>query len=342
LTTIAVGFAFAAIVAGIGIGLARLVREALAKRRLRLRDTALHSLMDVIDGLEPPASLTAYFRKHPRNAVDLVLSVSEIISGTDRQRLIDFVRNTGFDDWLRGELRRSSRGRKIAAVRTLTLFSDTPTEDALRQALSDRHHSVRINAALALAVQDRLPIVPAVLRQLSGDSDERSLLLRKIFERVARIDAAAVLRIGTDVSFGGDLRALAIEAVGHTGGEDFAVEIEPLAGDPDKTVRTAALVAQAEIGNRGAFDQINAGLSDPEWEVRAAAIDTAARLALVDLVDAISARLEDEIWWVRLRAAQALIALGERGVRKLSELKASKEKTAAPLAALVLAEAGLA
>jgi HEAT repeat protein len=65
-------------------------------------------------------------------------------------------------------------------------------------------------------------------------------------------------------------------------------------------------------------------------------------LALVDLVDAISARLEDEIWWVRLRAAQALIALGERGVRKLSELKASKEKTAAPLAALVLAEAGLA
>jgi hypothetical protein len=82
--------------------------------------------------------------------------------------------------------------------------------------------------------------------------------------------------------------------------------------------------------------------TDAAWEVRAQAAIALGRLASPEAVAALHHLLADEQWWVRYHAAQALAAIGHRGVLCLQATAEEGLPDAANMAWGILRERGLA
>ncbi|QYU69621.1 HEAT repeat domain-containing protein [Leptolyngbya sp. 15MV] len=87
---------------------------------------------------------------------------------------------------------------------------------------------------------------------------------------------------------------------------------------------------------------IRTALGSDMAQVRAAAAEAAGKAELVDLAPDLAALLADPEWMVRLRAAEALLALGKRGVDQLREASDAGDPVARRAARTMLAERELA
>ena len=91
------------------------------------------------------------------------------------------------------------------------------------------------------------------------------------------------------------------------GTAELAAALEKLRADPDRRRRRAAVALAEELGRSA--DILPALVGDPEPSVRHAAIAACGRLGLADAADAVAARLDDEDPDVRIAAVGTLLAL---------------------------------
>lgn len=119
------------------------------------------------------------------------------------------------------------------------------------------------------------------------------------------------------------------------------VELVNLTRDEDPNVRAAAVEALGHRHGPYAAEATVALLDDPAWFVRVHAARAAGHVAGADAAPAIARLLADERWWVRTAAKDALETIGKDAVPALVPVLSSSDKFARNSAAEVLQDIGL-
>jgi HEAT repeat protein len=339
---VAVFFAAIAVLIALCVIGMRIVRTQRAARHARRKERLVRAIMVAIELPEAPADVLRRIRAHPAIARDIFEELGEVIRGGSRTRLVTLGRAAGLDTWLQAGLARGRPLERRLAAEVLRLFGDEPSCAALRQAIDDPDADVRLAAGLSLAELGHAPAVAVLVTRLAGSSGRHSLLLRRLFRLIVAQEPHDVVRIAEGKLGTPDLRPFAIDALASTGENEHSALLRVLTFDPDLEVRTASLAGLATLGQPDVADIVRDAMSDEAWQVRVAAINAARRLELSDLVPEIIRCLDDEIWWVSFRAAEALAALGESGLKALRTLALSEVERRGRMASVVMAERGIA
>lgn len=236
----------------------------------------------------------------------------------------------------RGE---GGRWRRIAALRLLTKAAHPRSLRLLQAALRSGDATV-VDAAVGL--------IGSVPDRRAGEA-----LLRAIEQRLyspSRI-ATALERFPVDI---GDLlmprlrhadqvvrywAAVLLERFPFAPG--LGPRLASLGGDPDASVRKAAVDTLSRLGAPEAVPTALALLDDPVLFVRAHAARALGELRRADLAASLLPLLADREWWVRLAAKQALEAMGRPAAAALESALDHPDRFARNGAAEVLQNLGV-
>ncbi len=280
--------------------------------------------------------------EHRSIATRLFIEVLELIPGTYKQHMVKLAERCGIEHYLQKVLARGTVSSRLAAAENLAWFQSPKTRIALLAAIEDQTDDVALAAAASLAqIGERLPVARLLQARLKHGS-ESSRRLEAVLVRVAPHQIDDLISIVGDRSCPERARVGAIDALARTGSFYLVNSLSLLAEDCSPIVRAAVARGLGILAHPDGSEAIAKLVGDPEWEVRAEAAEAAGRSGLTTFVDRLSVLLGDENWWVRFRAGEALAALGGIGIEALRRLASSAEDRAGRMAAVVLAERGLA
>jgi HEAT repeat protein len=333
--------AFALVIMMALIGIRLVANRVRARRELR-RQSLLMSLLGWLEGAKSDEEMRGELRSNREVAISLLIEIFELVRGEDQLRLASLAEEAKLPRYLRETIEIGKADERKSAAESLVWFPSHETRAVLLFALNDRDSDVSLAAAGSLAqLGERLP-VRLFLESRLGQTVESSRQLEAVLARVALQQQDELLELARDASVPERLRAGAIDAIGRSG--SFAL-IEPLAAlaeTASPAIRAAVCRALAIFGHPGAEAAITRCLHDAAWEVRAEAAEAAGRIGLVGTMDRLAGLLDDTNWWVRFRAGTALAALGEAGTAMLKAAAGRSTEGSGRMAALILAERGIA
>ncbi len=309
-TVVAVGLAAIALFGGLLTIVGHAVRLRVEHRRNQLFESLVRRILENLEKPDWDRDLVEVIRRNPALGAELFSEISELVRGESGERVLNLCRRAGIDRWLLRRARSWRTERRRVAVDTLRLFPGEETVAALQRALADPSNEVRLTAALSLAELGAIPPVSTVVQMVLGNTSEQSLLLNRLFDRLAALRPAEVLDVAKGPVSKAFLRPIAIRALGEAGRLELKDAIAGLIEDPEPEVRAAALDAAGDFGDFDAKEHVRRALKDPVQFVRIRAINAARRLDLRELAPEIAALLADANWWVRFRAGEALAAFG--------------------------------
>lgn len=322
--------------------LVRVIATWREKRREARRAALLSTIFAWFEGKAEDATIEAEMLRHRKTAVPLVIEIFELMRGADQIRLAELATRCGLADHLRQQLTSSSPAERLQAAESLIWFPSEATEAALRMALKDRREDVRLAAAASLAELGATVPISQILGMGSTGAKASSRRLEATLTKLASRQTTDLSQVAADGNLPDRVRAAAIDAVARTGAFDHLRSIAALAADRSATIRAAVAHALGDFAHPLGAETVTRLLGDPDWTVRAEAAEAAGRIGLTDLADRLSDLLGDEVWWVRFRAGEALVSLGETGISTLRLQSRSALDTNRRMAALILAERGLA
>lgn len=326
----------------IGCMLILVVRRMVIRRQELRRETIRKQLLRDILAYQDGELSTEEIRQRAQRALpvlaDLLSELTQIVRGSELDRLINLFEELGLTKRLLFHLKRGNKQRRITAATNLRYTKSPQAVAALEQALDDSDPDVRLPAANSLTQLAAPPPLPVLIEKLCIGQSERSQTLLQIFQVLAEIrpeELLACLQSRETDDFTRTLTLTALGKSGHYGAIDQI--IEALTAE-SLDVRAAALRALADLQHPAANAAVLNALSDEAWEVRTQAANCAGRLALKDASSRLNELLDDANWWTRYRAALALYELGEAGRESLSQAAVSGREHASRIAAMVLAE----
>lgn len=318
--------------------IALIVARALTARAERRRLAARKAVLPLLLGGGDPDGPVS--RAQADVAMDLTIELAELMRGSDGDAMLRAAEALDVPRHLAQRLRSPAAQERLNAAETLALFGDHA--HAAERALDDRDPAVRLGAALALAHRDEGPDPEEILRKLRAGVEEHSLMLVPLMRDFAARDAAVVVAIVHDQSMSDEARLSAIDALADLGPVHVPLIVAVWrAGGFAQHLEPRLIAALGRTRHPAALEPVRAALGSEVTRVRAAAAEAAGRAGLADLAPMLRVLLADGDWTVRIRAAEALIALGERGVEELSAAAASDSAVARHAASTILAERAL-
>lgn len=281
--------------------------------------------LQVLAGSDPPPPPI------PREAVEALLELRDVLRGTEAGRLLELMHGYGIGDALADRTRGHRLARRLQALEDLARARVPETMPTLIAAVVDPERRVQVAAARAAARTLAAVAEPASCAELAetlvralragalpfGVVEEVLLLADEAATPMVR----AILDGETTPAF---LRA-ALDAVGRLGLLRHAERVAGLLDHPDAEVRAAALRAMARLAllPPEARAAVQTALTDPVEFVRIHAAAAAALLPREVALPALWERLGDPSWWVRRAAADALANLGPSGLAALGRAASS-------------------
>ena len=227
--------------------------------------------------------------------------------------------------------------RRISAINRLARMRHPATPHILYHALWDGDPKVAGAAIRCLGALGDLWAIELLVAALRGDRVSRSRVAAQL-ERLYPEPGFLFLPLLRDpdpaVRFWGATLIAPYEALGE-------IDLVNLTRDEDPNVRAAAVEALGHRPGGHAAEATVALLEDPAWFVRVHAARAAGQVAGVDAAPAIARMLGDERWWVRTAAKDALEGLGRAAVPALVPVLSSPDGFARNGAAEVLQDVGL-
>ena len=307
----------------------RVVREAERRRQIGLLLRAPPSRA-LAEDVEPAGALLT----------DVAIELVGLVRGEEREDFLASAARLGVPESLRTRLRTGNARTRLTAAEALGQFHDPRSRATLEEALDDSSAEVRLTAALALASAGDAPPAKMLVERLGIGTREQSLLAVSLLREIARQKPEEVKALVLDEASPPQVKAAAIEALSASGDYSLVPVIADLAAkanvEADELPRY--LAALGAFGHPAAARAVTRRMDAPLAQVRAAAAEAAGRIGIVEADERLGDLLGDTDWWVRLRAAEALVRLGPRGLSVLQAVAESGAEPARCTAALALAE----
>jgi cyclophilin family peptidyl-prolyl cis-trans isomerase/HEAT repeat protein len=205
------------------------------------------------------------------------------------------------------------RSRALAA-RGLGALKDAASFEQLASLARDPDDGVAVQALRALGAVGDGRGTPVAARMLASPS---GAVRREALAALAVLPPDPTLRARL-VAFVGDrdpwLRAAALPALAHTDREDLALVLSGMDPDPVWWVRAALATALGDLGDEMSVRILHAMLKDEDARVLPAVLQALRRARGEQSLDTLRRHLEHTDLGVRVAAAEALAALGAKGV----------------------------
>jgi HEAT repeat protein len=229
------------------------------------------------------------------------------------------------------------RWQRIGALTRLSRMRHPAGPHLLYLALSDRNPEVVASAIRLLGSLGDLWAMEVLVAALREGRAPRSRIAAQL-DRLEPEPGYLLLPLLRDpdpaVRFWGATLIGSYRAIGE---EDLVA----LTHDEDGNVRAAAVEALGHRSSTAAASATVALLDDPAWFVRVHAARSAGHVAGAAAAPAIARLLADERWWVRTAAKDALRGLGQEAIPALAPVLSSFDRFARNGAAEVLQDIGL-
>ena len=226
--------------------------------------------------------------------------------------------------------------RRVSALRRLARIHDPAAPRLLRTALGDRDPRISAAAVRALGDLGDEWAIDLLLDALREERAPRSRIAAQL-ERLAPTPGAALLPLLRDrdpaVRFWGATLLAPYPELG-------SASLVMLTQDSDPNVRAAAVETLGHRSGDAAAAATLALLHDPVWFVRVHAARSAGRLLGAEAGPLIVRLLADSRWWVRTAAKDALRGLGPEAVSALLPMLTDTDAFARNGAAEVLQDIG--
>jgi len=257
----------------------------------------------------------------PDEALDALLSLRDVLSGTEGVRIATLLRQYHVGSRLSHRLHSPKQLKRLEVLEALARARTPEAIPDLLVQLEDPEPRIRLLAARALA--RTIATLPpgstrdAVAASLAG-ALERAALPVGVVEQVFLLleDAAPrTLRILLDHDdLSPTLRRAALEAIGRLGLPGFDRDLAAAGGDLEPNIRAAGLRALGEVGHlpAQAAAGLRAGFADAVEFVRIQASRSGWLLGEA-AIPLLWSALGDRSWWVRRAAGEALLRLDEPG-----------------------------
>lgn len=298
----------------------------------------------------------------PREAVDVLLSLREVLRGAESERVADLLRSYKIPDaalagsrpsryrlgrrWQRG-----TRGRRLASrLEALDVLAKARIPESFELLFSfvrDEHPVIRFSAlraaARTVAAMSPGPECDAATRRFTGVIEDLDLPDGVLEDALVLLGDAAPGAVREILSGPPARMRAALSVAGKLGLLSLVAEIGAQVAAPDPEVRAAAIRALAQLGYLppDVEGPVMDALGDSVEFVRTQAVRAVSLLGQDLAVPLIAPLLEDSSWWVRRSAAQTLLRLGARGGAALQDVaRVSTDRFAREMAAQILMDAG--
>lgn len=268
---------------------------------------------------------------------DVGAELYDLVQGELRARLVLMLESVGVAERALRALRRGGRLTRFAAASRLRRFRHPVVAEALRHALDDPDANVRRVAAASLVEIDAAPPAAELVAKLRIGTAERSSVLRRVFRGLVPAQTSALAAL-LDGETSAAAKVFILDALAASGDYALLPKIIAMTEHPATDVRAEAFRTLAALAHPDCLAAVRRGLRDPAWEVVTQAAICAGRAALLEVIPVLVELLAHPMWWTRHRAAEALLAMGDRGRMALVAASEWTPGPAARTAQIILAE----
>ena len=276
------------------------------------------------------------YKAYPKVLTQILVDYTEIIGGTEGQRL-----KIIFDQFLKKRWARNMRSWKashrLKAVRLFMVFSDSSDSDTLLKLLNDKPiiRLMAINAITRIPSQKTLSIVFHAFEKDSNTNIETYFDI--MFAHAQKIEFFIKNCFKKTLSI--EKLGLLIELVGLGKLHSLYSDVLSLTSHTDKEIRVKAARALGYLSHPESMPILVELTKDKDWEVRAQAIKSLGKLKSPEALDVFADSLFSSHWHIRLNAAYGLFNLGLPGITRLKEIRnQKKDRYAADMASMVLSD----
>ena len=203
---------------------------------------------------------------------------------------------------------------RALAARGLGAFADAAAIETLAPLVRDRNATVAAEALRALAAIGDVRGAAVAASVLDSPSD---VVRREALRTLAALPPDRSLRprlVSLVAERDAWVRAAALGALARTSPEDFALVLSGMGHDPSSEVRTAVASALGSVADEMSVGVLYTMLADEDPRVVASVLEALRRARGENALDTLRRHLEHPDLGVRARAAEAVAALGARGL----------------------------
>jgi HEAT repeat protein len=330
---VAIGVAVAAASLFLFILISR-IREATSERRYaKRRDDLLPVFYRYICGDASVEQIRGSVRAARAVAQDLILAfLKQLSDGEARNRLLAAADELGFLQSALRDLRSMDWAKRDIAAMNLGILGLRETVADLVGLLRDRRVEVRYTAARSLGLIGTHEAVQALISIM----DQPELLdTPRVLEIVHSMGAQASEPLRQLLGRNGhrpDVKLLAIDLIGDLREYSMVGELHDQLRSLNTEEALRAVRALGKISAPQSTRDVLRLAVDRSWAVRAQAVKAIGQLEIDEGLTLLLDALNDESYWVRFNAAQALVTLGDAGVRILAKARWTTDKFARDVA----------
>ena len=281
-----------------------------------------HATNDEIKKTVHPQDYT-YFQRYLQG----IISTTEDIDVSAEKKIADV---SGFTNYLKKRIESSKKWEKVLAVRVLSYFRDRKNIPLFKKLLKEETFPQTIYAAgMGLALcrdTDSFEAVGRRLWEVSEHNQEALLIILNIYGETIAPGVHDILREGTLDEAGKLVCTNFLSEFKYK--EAVPTIVKMLQVETSQQVIASCLNALRYLGDASVLNSVLPFMEHENFTLRIEALHAVAKAGGVAYLQYVERRFSDENWWVRREAAQAMAAMGKKGISRLKAV--SEENNEAP------------
>jgi len=300
--------------------LLRVFTERKLERASDFRKRALPVLIAFAEGKADAETTLAILGKGPSLSLQLLMEESDAM-GRERSRKIQpLFAGFPFEKQMIRDLESRNWQRRLHAADRLGYIGGARAIPLLMTALRDELIGVRFAAARSLTRLECGEAVESILHSLDVPGEVSQRRVAEILFPLGTKATEPILGVLENPSGNDAVLSIAARVAGMLRMKQAVPSMTRLLNHQVVNVRLNCIRSLASIKERSCSAGIAALAEDPSWEVRCSVMQAlGSRLDAREQIPLLLQALSDQEWWVRHNAGEALIALGDQGIKSLEE-----------------------
>jgi HEAT repeat protein len=299
--------------------LLRIFTERKLERESDFRKRALPVLIAFAEGKADAETTLAILGKDPSLSLQLLMEESDAMGRERSHKIQPLFSGFAFEKQMIKDLKSRNWQRRLHSADRLGYIGGERAIPALMTALRDELIGVRFAAARSLTRLECSDSVESILHSLDVPGEVSQRRVAEILFPLGTNATEPILGVLENPSVNDAALSIAARVAGMLHMKRAVPSMTRLLSHQVVNVRLNCIRSLASIKESLCISGIAALAEDPSWEVRCSVMQALGRLDAREQIPLLVQALSDQQWWVRHNAGEALIALGDQGIKSLEE-----------------------
>jgi hypothetical protein len=299
--------------------LLRIFTERKLEHESTFRKRALPTLIAFTEGKADAETTLAILGKSPSLSLQLLMEESVSMGRERSHKIQPLFSGFAFEKQMLRDLKSRNWHSRLHAADRLGYIGGEHSIPALMTALRDELIAIRFAASRSLTRLECSDAVETILHSLDVPGEVSQRRVAEILFHLGAKATEPILKVLENPSANDTALSIATRVAGMLRMKQAVPSMIRLLSHQVVNVRLNCIRSLASIKESSCITGIAALAEDPSWEIRCNVMQALGRLSAREQIALLVQGLSDQEWWVRHNAGEALIALGDQGIKSLEE-----------------------